>query len=365
MELENLDNCPLSPRAGSYGGKAGLKDGIIYNNEYWIVKYPKSTADMRVKDMSYTTSPLSEYLGSQIFDILGYDVHKTFLAERRGKVAVACKDFCKQEGALREFRTLKNLANDKLSEMLEDSFSSTGDRHSINLNETLLHLEYNEILSKVPGIKERFWNTAVIDIFINNNDRNNGNWGILYENNEYKLAPIYDNGASFSNKNSDNMLEKMLDSKERMEQSTLGNMTVYCYDGKELKATDFMNLPFDELKQAIKKNVPLLISKSDEINKLFQEIPASHKGLYVCSDIRKKTYMETLNERMRLILIPVYNQCVSRDKQINPNIKFFGDSVLSQSMNERMMQASAIKQCAELVRDKSENNLNKENQLTR
>lgn len=42
-----------------------------------MVKYPKSTKLMNVDGMSYTTSPLSEYIGSQIYKILGYDVHET------------------------------------------------------------------------------------------------------------------------------------------------------------------------------------------------------------------------------------------------------------------------------------------------
>ena len=36
------------------------------------------------------------------------------------------------------------------------------------------------------------------DGFINNNDCNNGNWGILRSESGDVLSPIYDNGASFS-----------------------------------------------------------------------------------------------------------------------------------------------------------------------
>ena len=43
-----------------------------------------------------------------------------------------------------------------------------------------------EFLNKENGGEEndwdRFYEQAIIDIFINNNDRNNGNWGILREN---------------------------------------------------------------------------------------------------------------------------------------------------------------------------------------
>lgn len=58
---------PLSNRDGTYGGNAGDKDGILINNEYWILKYPKSTKSMNIdqENIKYTTSPLSEYIGSQ------------------------------------------------------------------------------------------------------------------------------------------------------------------------------------------------------------------------------------------------------------------------------------------------------------
>ena len=37
----------------------------------------------------------------------------------------------------------------------------------------------------------------VIDNFINNNDRHNGNWGIFSNETGMKLAPVYNNGAGF------------------------------------------------------------------------------------------------------------------------------------------------------------------------
>lgn len=97
IEIKNLDEYDLSIRAGSYGGRAGDKDGITINGEYYIVKYPKSTKSMNVKDMSYTTAPLSEYLGSKIYEVLGIDIHETMLGIRNGKLVVACKDFCKKK----------------------------------------------------------------------------------------------------------------------------------------------------------------------------------------------------------------------------------------------------------------------------
>ena len=113
VKVYKLDDCPLSERAGTYGGQAGFKDGIVWNNENWLVKYPKTMSDMRAPDMSYTTSPLSEYIGSKIYQALGYDTHEVQLGYRNDKIVVVCKDFCENEGALREVRTIKNLANPK------------------------------------------------------------------------------------------------------------------------------------------------------------------------------------------------------------------------------------------------------------
>ena len=317
INIIDLSECPLSSRAGTYGGNAGFKDGILYNGEFWIAKYPKSTKDMRTRDMSYTTSPLSEYLGSQIYHVLGYDVHETILGYRNHKIVVACKDFCKNEGALREIRTLKNLANQELAEMLDHSFDSTGSSHSVNLEETLLHLAYNDILSKVPGIKERFWDMVVIDLLINNNDRNNGNWGILYENGAYRLAPVYDNGASIETKLGDEKIQRILDNEERITQSIMTSTTAYSLKGKQLFAKDILNLPYEELHQAVIRNIPLIIEKFDDIKQIFTEIPESYHDLYICSKCRKEFYIKSMEYRINELLVPSYNRYAEKGMEMS------------------------------------------------
>ena len=52
---------------------------------------------IRATGLSYVTSPLSEYIGSQIYKILGYDVYDTILGVcfdgKKEKIVCACKDF--------------------------------------------------------------------------------------------------------------------------------------------------------------------------------------------------------------------------------------------------------------------------------
>lgn len=49
-----------------YGGNAGLKRGVILNNEKWLIKFPQETSSFENVDISFTTSPLSEYVGNHI-----------------------------------------------------------------------------------------------------------------------------------------------------------------------------------------------------------------------------------------------------------------------------------------------------------
>ena len=91
IKLEKFDNSVLS--GITYGGHSGSKKGIIFNGERWFLKYPKSTKSMNVVGLSYTTSPLSEYIGSHIYELLGIGVHETRLGIANGKIVVACKDF--------------------------------------------------------------------------------------------------------------------------------------------------------------------------------------------------------------------------------------------------------------------------------
>lgn len=304
-EIVDLSNAVLSDRAGSYGGMAGFKDGIIYNNDYWIIKYPKSTAEMNVEDASYTTSPLSEYIGSHIYEILGYDVHETLLGFRNNKIVVACRDFCKQEGSLREIRTVKNLANPFLADLLERNFSETGSSHCVNLEELIVHMKYNDILLHVPGIEERFWDCVVIDALINNNDRNNGNWGILKEDGKYVMAPIYDNGASFANKTSDTKLAGFLSSGERLKASALNTITGYGIEGKNFTIRKLFDLGYEELNKATLKLTPLIQGKFGEIEEMIYAIPEEYRGEYVCSDVRKKYYIESMRCRLENIFVPL------------------------------------------------------------
>lgn len=317
-EIYDLNNCFFSNRNGDYTGMAGSKEGILIDNEPWMVKYPKNTKGMRGNLATYTTAPLSEYLGSQIYKILGYDVHETILGFRNKKIVVACKDFCTKDRTLKEFRAVKNIYNDKLNEALELEMSSTGSSNKVDINEVKIHLKYNPIFAKVEGIKERFWDCIIIDGLINNNDRNNGNWGLLKEDCDYYLSPIYDNGASFSTKLPDFDIAKKLSNEEAMKYSSLNTMSGYSLDDKLLSFKDLIYSQIEEegFNDALKRNVPLIIEHFDKIKELINSVPESYLNITVCSDIRKQFYINGMKLRLENILIPAYEQVIRNECEL-------------------------------------------------
>ena len=261
----------------------------------------------KARAISYTTSPLSEYLGSHIYNILGFDVHQTLLGIKKDKIVVACKDFCVIRGGLSEIRTIKNAYSEEMLEE-QESFveSKSGDR--VNLEELLFHLDENRRLRNIPGLKEHFWDMSVVDILIDNNDRNNGNWGLVFNGQTYKIAPVYDNGNAFSNKSSDEQIRQHMES-ERLEKDILGAaVTAYEADGHILSSQKFVSKAYPGLKEAIRRLVLQVEVHLQDIYSLIDEVPESYQGIQVCSKIRKEFYKLGIQIRFNQILKAAYNK---------------------------------------------------------
>lgn len=231
MKIIDFSKCELSNRNLEYAGRAGEKRGIIYNGEMWFLKFPKNTGGMsKVSGLSYVTSPLSEFIGSSIYKLLGYDVHETILGicndGKRYKVVCACKDFIKdaKNELLIPYTALRNDTNPVVMERNNQSIQSAS-----NINEIIFQLSHNTILSKIVNAEERFWDVVIIDMLINNNDRNEDNWGVIRFRKEetYKMAPIYDCGNCFYGKTSDERIIEMLSDNDRLVSSAINGITAY------------------------------------------------------------------------------------------------------------------------------------------
>jgi len=303
----NLDQAPLA-KSVFYGGNAGAKEAVIYEHAIWMLKYPKSTRDLRNPQVSYTTSPLSEYLGSKVYEVLGLPVHETLLGVRKGKVVVACKDFTKTIDMGSTFTDTSRLVlfhDIKNSFMSSDVESYSGSGSETLLQEVLDTIAGQEDLKTTPGVAERFWDMFVVDAFIGNNDRNNGNWGLLWDmaDGSTSLAPIYDNGNAFFNKRSLAQMEKRLADKLLMEEDACKTLTsAYKYVGLDNEGHHIN--PFTFIESRAEKDCTTAVSRfldrvcMNKIECLINSVPENIGTLGVMPMVQKTFYLGLLKIRL-------------------------------------------------------------------
>lgn len=312
MKIYDFNNVEISQRR--YGGKSGLKQGIVLDGENWLLKFPKSTKEYVKVEISYTTSPLSEYLGSHIYASIGLDVHETRLGEKDGKIVVACKDFLGNGERLDEFRAIKNDYVKGLEEELNDS-STSG--NGTDLEELILIMERNPLFLKMPELKKRFWDMFIVDAFIGNNDRNNGNWGVVVNENEKKtrLAPVYDNGNAFNNKSSDKQMHKIISSDSNFWDSAYtSRMCIFLENSKNINPLKYIKeCQSEDCNEALKRIVPNI--KIEEIKNIINEVPNEYKGIRITSDIQKEFYQKILECRYEKILKPAFEKVMGEQNK--------------------------------------------------
>lgn len=299
----------MMPSGISYGGHGGSKRGIILDNERWFLKYPKSTRSMDVEGISYSTTPLSEYLGSHIYASIGLETHETRLGIANDKVVVACRDFLNSSEVIFDYNAIKNEYDENIEKAIEELSSSLIDSNN-DIDEILFVMENNLYFKSLPMLKERFWDMFVADAFISNNDRNEGNWGLVLdkETRRLRVAPIFDNGAAFYNKASDERLESIYIDEFKFRQSVYeSSISIYKKNGKKINPLKYIeSMNNKDCNEAVKRIVSnISLSKIEDI---FNEIPGEYNGMLIISDMQRKFYLESLRYKYNNVLLPVYNK---------------------------------------------------------
>ena len=299
----------------SYGGHGGSKKGIIIDGEKWFLKYPKSTRSMDVQGLSYTTAPLSEYIGSHIYKLIGLDVHDTKLGISNEKLVVACKDFLNSSEVIFDYNSIKNEYDENVEKAI-GSLSSSSMSGNNDIEEILLIMSENPYFKSIPELKLRFWDMFVIDAFISNNDRNEGNWGLVLdrETKKIRIAPVFDNGASFYSKSSDERLNYIYTDDFKFKQSVYdSSISIYKKNGKPINPLKFIEkMDNDDCNEALLRIVPKI--NFDEIESVFNEIPKEYNGIVILSDIQRQVYLKSLKYRYENVLLPTYEKLLSNER---------------------------------------------------
>lgn len=318
MEIKNYDNCQVNTRM--YGGMSGSKLGVIDNGENYLLKYAGNLKERNLKniELSYSNSPVSEYIGSHVYEMVGLPVHRTYLGYRNERLVVACKDFRPDNAVHYMFSEIKTTMEPEFI----NSHGSASDGTSGNLDEIIETMENHRILKDLPGVKERFWDMFVVDALIGNNDRNNGNWGILVYNDHIEMTPVYDNGNCLNNKWNDSQMTKVLtDEAELKKEAYNGRLCFHSTNGKKINPYHYiMKMENQNCNNAVERIVPKI--DLDKINNIVEDV--HNAGLI--TDTAAKFYRMIMYERYTKVLEPTYNKIKEMNVDIVRKVQHIGEN---------------------------------------
>lgn len=203
-----IDFTNLQKKNKAYAGANGNKIAVVYRNETYMLKFPPHPT--KNKEISYTNSCISEYIGCHIFESVGIPVQKTLLGTYQihgeEKIVVACKDFTSPGIVLQDFASLKN-----------QIINSERNGYGTELDDILSTFEEQTALDSAV-LSNRFWDMFIVDALIGNWDRHNGNWGFLYDtrNDSVTLAPVFDCGSSLYPQADEAMIHNILSDKNAL-----------------------------------------------------------------------------------------------------------------------------------------------------
>jgi len=284
-----IDFTKLPRRNKTYGGANGNKICVLYENEIYMLKFPSHAT--KNENLSYSNGCFSEYLGCRIYESIGIPVQRTllgtFCVSGKEKIVVACRDFTSSGVVLQDFASLKN-------QMIDSERNGYG----TELSDILYTFSHQNAVDE-GLLTQRFWNMFIVDAFIGNWDRHNGNWGFLYntETDETKLAPVYDCGSSLYPQADEAIIKTVLSEKRERNLRIYGIPTsAIAVNGKRINYFDFISSLQDEDCNRALSEISCRIDM-DKIKKIIDQTP-------VISDLQREFYFTMLNERKEKILTP-------------------------------------------------------------
>ncbi len=266
-----------------YGGSE-RKLGILINDEPYMLKFQKVTR------FGKRNNHLSEFLGSHIFEILGFDVHETYLGTYKGEAVVACKDFVTNGYEFVPF-----------NDVGESTIETDKEKYQYTYKDIISLLKKNQKITNIDETISIFFEMYIVDALIGNFDRHGANWGFLKKDNKYKLAPIFDNGSCLFPQllNEDEIKFILNDQKEINERIyRFPTSQIKLGEGKSSYFEVISSLKFEECNKALVK----IYSKVD-LNKINDLIDTLN-----ITKVHKDFYKLMIEERFNKIIKYSYNK---------------------------------------------------------
>ncbi|WP_405352643.1 HipA domain-containing protein [Ruminococcus sp.] len=292
----DFTNCKRLP-GRAYNGANGKKIAIQYKGKAYMLKFPPS-AENKLTDLSYTNSCISEHIGSNIFNMVGIEAQKTilgtYLVNGKTKVVCACEDFTADGSLFYDFCSIKNTIID-----------SEHNGNGTELSDILESIEMQEFVN--PNVLlEHFWNVFIVDTFLGNFDRHNGNWGFLVNRitNKCRIAPVFDCGSCLLPQADESTMKSVLENENELNARIFNFPTsAIKKNNKKINYYDFLkSMENEDCNKALLRIVPRI-----DINRIYDFIDS----IPCISELQNSFYKRYISARFNKILLPVYNAIFS------------------------------------------------------
>lgn len=274
---------------GKYYGGSEKKLGVIIDGEDYMLKFQKQTA------FGKRNNHISEFIGSHVFELCGFNTHKTYLGFRNGEQVVACKDF---NVSGRQFVPFNDVG--------ESTLDQDKETYQYDYQDIMQMLRDNSKLTNVEETVSAFWEVYILDALLGNFDRHGANWGFIKEKNKYTIAPVFDNGSSlFPNLVDEDEMKLIMASEEETDKRIFKFPTSQIkLKGKKSSYYEVINsLEFEECNQAL-INVFARIN-IEQIMDLIEDTP-------LITDMQKLFYGYMMQKRYEKIIKASYDKLMER-----------------------------------------------------
>ena len=289
IEPIDFTGCERLP-GRAYNGANGKKIAVRYDGDVWLLKFPPSTAE-KPTTLSYSNSCYSEHVASNIANMIGLRAHETRLGtftNGKTKVVCACRDFTADGKVLYDFCSIKNTVID----------SETGGTGT-ELGDVLETIDHQSFVDPVV-LKAHFWDMFVVDAFLGNFDRHNGNWGFLVDPTTRKaeIAPAFDFGSCLLPQADDDIMRRVIEDKAELD-ARIYNFPASALkqEGKKIVYVDFIAQNRDGvLAPSLKRIVPRIDLAA--ISAFIDDTP-------YLTDLQRQFYKTYLAARYEVMFAPL------------------------------------------------------------
>lgn len=278
------------PLSGKYYGGTERKIGIRIKGIPYMLKFQKKTP------FGNRNNHISEYIGCHIFEHLGFEVQDTFLGTYKGEYVVACKDFNVGEVQFVPF-----------NDVGESSLDQDKESYQYDYEDIVQMLEDNAKLTDVQYSIQFFWRMYIVDALLGNFDRHGGNWGFVKENEQYRMAPVFDNGSClFPNLVREEDMQEIIESEDETQKRIYKFPTsqIKLHGKKSSYYEVISSLEFQECCEAL-----IYIYRKIDMGEIYRIVD----GTEFLSDIQRKFYKHMLKNRYELIIRDSYNRLKEKE----------------------------------------------------